>query len=328
MPILLFCLRIKTGYIPHMNYDDKHGKKGETFRPFPWLSYPLRNSIEEAVSKCTARQWKIKCGNDMKDFACHNCAVVSDGSYAVFFKYAEESNAKRQFEIELSDLRILSKSAGVLVPQPIDIVQAGNGWLLIMEALEPVERGPQQWKQIGATLACIHRVKGDSFGFERNGFWGPLYQDNTPTQNWTTFFRERRLLPLLKIAVDSGNISSSVISKVETLIRRLPDLCGPDVTPALLHGDAQQNNFISTTNATFVIDPTVYYGDPEMDLALIDSFQPVPDAVFEGYRDEMPIAPGFFERRHLWRIPLYLAAVAIEGPIHLNRLTDALKRCL
>lgn len=311
-----------------MNHDDKHGKKGETFRPFPWLSNPLRNSIEEAVSKCTGRQWKIKCGNDMKDFACHDCAVLSDGSFAVFFKYSGDDDAKRQFENELSDLQILSKTTGVLIPRPIDIVPAGNGWLLIMEALEAIERGPRQWKQIGETLARIHRVKGKSFGFERNGFWGPLYQDNTPTHDWTTFFRERRLLPLLKTAADSANIPSSMVSSVESIIMRLPELCGPEVTPTLLHGDAQQNNFISTTEGTCVIDPAVYYGNPEMDLALIDSFQPVPDAVFKSYRDEMTIDPGFYERRDLWRIPLYLAAVAIEGYMHLSRLENALKRYL
>jgi len=52
----------------------------------------------------------------------------------------------------------------------------------------------------------------------------------------------------------------------------------------------------------------------------------VPDSVFAGYRDEAPIDPGFFERRDLWRLPLYLAAVDLEGPDHLSRLTNALEK--
>jgi protein-ribulosamine 3-kinase len=143
-----------------------------------------------------------------------------------------------------------------------------------------------------------------------------------------TFYGERRLLPRLRVAIDSGNLPSSVVSKVETLITRLPELCSAEITPTLLHGDAQQNNFISTAEGTFVIDPAVYYGDPETDLALLDCFQPVPDAVFEGYREEMPINSGFFERRDLWRVSMYLAAVAIEGKAYLNKLTDALQRYL
>jgi fructosamine-3-kinase len=311
-----------------MTLDNKQDRPKGGSGPIRWLSNARRTSIEETVSEYKRRAWNIRFGKDLRDLACHRCAIVSDGSFAVFFKYSEGADAKRQFEIELSDLQTLSKKTGVLVPRPIDIVRAENGWLLIMEALETIQRESRQWRQIGATLACIHRVKGDSCGFERHGFLGPLIQDNTPTQNWATFYRERRLLPRLRVAIDSGNIPASVVSRVEMLTRRLPELCGPEITPSLLHGDAQQNNFISTADGIFVIDPAVYYGNPEMDLALIDSFQPVPDAVFDGYRDEMPIDSGFFERRNLWRVPLYLAAVAIEGSIHLNRLTDALGRYL
>ena len=167
-------------------------------------------------------------------------------------------------------------------------------------------------------------MKGPHCGFERNGFCGPLIHDNTPTQDWVTFFGERRLVPRLKIGVDSGNLPSSVASQVEKLMTRFPQLCGPQIEPSLLHGDAQQNNFISTSEGAYVIDPAVYYGHPEADLALIDAFQPVPDDVFDGYREELPIDPGFCERRDLWRVPLYLAAVALEGPMHLASLTRAL----
>lgn len=307
-----------------MKNDNEYGIPQVRFGPIQWLNKPLRTSIEESVSEYIGREWRIKAEKDLSEFAFHRCAIVSNGSFAVFFKYREAAEAKRQFEIELSDLQTLSNRAGILIPHPIDIVQGENGWLLIMEALEAIQRGPRQWRDIGATLARIHRVKGDSCGFETNGFWGPLHQDNTLTNNWEIFFRERRLLPLLKTAIDSGNVPPSVVTGVEKLITRLPDLCGPEITPSLLHGDAQQNNFISTAEGTYVIDPAVYYGSPEMDLALIDSFQPVPDDVFDAYRDEMPIEPGFLERRDLWRLPLYLAAVALEGPMHLNKLTDAL----
>lgn len=311
-----------------MNRGDQDGRPRVRFGPIKWLGSPLRTPIEKVVSGYTGRAWRIRSERDLSEFAFHRCAILSDESSAIFFKYSEAADAKRQFDIELSDLQTLSNAAGVLTPRPIGIVQVDNRWLFIMEAVEAVRRGPDQWRQMGATLARIHRVKGESCGRDTDGFLGPLYQDNTPTPDWTTFFRDRRLLPRLRLAVESGNLPSIVASEIEMLSMRLPQLCGPEVVPSLLHGDAQQNNFISTAEGTFVIDPAVYYGNPEMDLALIDSFQPVPDVVFDGYRDEMPIDPGFSDRRDLWRIPLYLAAVAIEGSMHLNRLTDALRRYL
>jgi fructosamine-3-kinase len=130
----------------------------------------------------------------------------------------------------------------------------------------------------------------------------------------------------MRLAMDSGNLPSNLIPKLEKLISRLPDLCGPDIVPSLVHGDAQQNNFISTERGAIVIDPAVYYGNPEMDLAYIDYFQPVPDDVFDGYRDELSIDPGFWERRSLWRIWGYLAAVTVEGTGYLARLTQAIEQ--
>ncbi len=96
--------------------------------------------------------------------------------------------------------------------------------------------------------------------------------------------------------------------------------------PALLHGDAQQNNFISTKMGPVVIDPAVHYGNPELDVAFLDLWQVVPDDVYVGYQEELPLEPGFWERRDLWRVWGYLAGVTVEGAIHLGRLTGALQR--
>jgi fructosamine-3-kinase len=159
-----------------------------------------------------------------------------------------------------------------------------------------------------------------------HGYFGPLYQDNTPTSDWPTFYAERRLGPGLRLAVDSGNVPQVLIRQVEKLISRLPELCGPEIVPSLLHGDAQQNNFISAEMGAVVIDPAVYYGNPEMDLAFVDYFQTVPNDVLDGYQDELTIDPGFWERRDLWRLWGYLAAVTVEGRRHLGKLTEAVQK--
>jgi fructosamine-3-kinase len=288
------------------------------------LDAPLLAALEQAVSEYTRRVWSVKSAKDLSDYACHPCAILSDGSFPVFAKYGDEAEAPEQFERELADLEYLSSRAEVSVPTLIGVVEAGDGMLFITEALRAIERRPTQWREIGKTLARIHSLTSDHHGFASDGFIGPLRQDNRPSQDWVTFYRDRRLLPRLRTAVDSGNLPSTVAHQVDSLIPRLPELGGDDVTPRLLHGDAQQNNFISTERGTFVIDPAVYYGNPEIDLARIDCFQAVPDDVFDAYHEEMPIDPGFGERRNLWRISIYLAAVAIEGQMHLGRLTGSL----
>jgi fructosamine-3-kinase len=133
---------------------------------------------------------------------------------------------------------------------------------------------------------------------------------------------------MLRLAVDSGHLPLDLAAEVEQLVRRMPVLAGPEPRPSLLHGDAQQNNFVSTPAGAVVIDPAPYFGHPEIDLALIDYFHPVPDEVFDAYREITPIDSGFAERRELWRIFGYLAVVTVDGETSfgrrfLARLADA-----
>jgi protein-ribulosamine 3-kinase len=289
-------------------------------------SNPFRTPVEQIVSERTGRQWSIKDARDMSDYACHPCAILSDGSYSVFAKFSEAANGLDQFEVELAGLRLLRERAGILIPTPIGIIPVTGGTILVLEAVHAVDRAPRHWRQIGQTLAQMHKIKGDRFGLKTHGYFGPLYQDNTPLSDWPTFYVERRLWPGLRLAIDSGIMPPDAIRQVEKIIARFPELCGPEIIPSLLHGDAQQNNFISTEMGPVVIDPAVYYGNPEVDLAALDSFQPVPEDVFDGYQEEQPIDPGFWERRDFWRIRLYLAAVTVEGPGHLWRLTEAIQK--
>jgi protein-ribulosamine 3-kinase len=308
-----------------------NGKEYESYKESPsyrLLSDRFRVPVERIVSEHYKREWRVKEFKDMNEFACHPSAILSDGTYSVFVKLSEAANGLDQFEVELAGLQLLSERSGVLTPSPIGIIRVEGGVILVLEAVQAVERKAHQWREIGRTLARMHRTKWDRCGSEKQGYFGPLYQDNRPIRDWLTFYTERRLWPHFMGAIDSGNLPTETIRQVEKLILRLPKLSIPEIEPSLLHGDAQQNNFISTKIGAMVIDPAVYYGNPEIDLAYIDHFQRVPDDVFRGYQEIMPIDRGFSERRDLWRVSAYLVAVTVEGIGHLNKLTNAVQKYL
>ena len=290
------------------------------------LRDPLRLPLEQSVSAYLGRPWQVQRAEDMQDAASHPAAVLSDDTYAVFVKLAEGSGAWDRSVREIEGLAALTARAGVLTPPAIGAVPVDDGAvLLILEAVVPVPRRRPQWLEMGQTLARIHSVKGEQCGFDTHNYWGSLYQDNTPHPQWLDFYRVCRLAPRLRAAVDSGLLPSDVAARVERLSERLPDLAGRPVAPSLLHGDAHHNNFISTAEGPYLIDPDVYYGHPEMDLAYIDFFAPVPPAFFAGYREIAPIDPGFAYRRDLWRIPAWLAMVEVGGPEYLTGLLGALQ---
>jgi fructosamine-3-kinase len=296
--------------------------------PHPILGPEVRTSLEAAVSAHLGLAWQVKQCRDLADLASHPSAILSDGSFAVFAKFGRAPEAAHQFEVESASLAYLAAQAGVRVPTAIGVVKTGEGALFLMEALTAIPRGPRQWGEIGQALAAIHRVKSNRCGFHQDNYFGPLLQDNTSEPDWPTFYAEHRLRPHLKMAIDSGHLPPKQKAQVETILRRLPELCGPPVAPTLLHGDAQQNNFISTPEGAYIVDPAIHFGHPELDLAYIDYFQPVPPDVLGAYQQELPIDPSFPARRKLWRLATDLALVALEGDAYMGRLAAGLETYL
>ncbi len=159
-------------------------------------------------------------------------------------------------------------------------------------------------------------MRGETFGLgEFDGFFGPLRQDNraVASNRWADFYAERRVLPCLRAAVDSGNLPRELAHQVERVVERLGELCGPEPVPTLLHGDAQQNNFLTTATEAVMLDSAPFFGHPEVDLALVDYFAPVPKDFFDGYAEKAFIEEDFIQRRELWRLFAYLAVVAVDG---------------
>ena len=287
----------------------------------PLCDPDIVTAIERAASGHLGRPWLSQGLTDLGDRASHPCGVLHGQPFSVFAKFSGAADARDQFTAELAGLQTLTRLAGIDTPVPVagGVVELTDGCLLLSEALPevlPRDRGRGQWRSIGQVLAALHKTTHPQFGLgEQPGFFGPLPQDNrpVPTNRWSDFYRERRIAPLLRRAVDSGHLPADLAAGVDRIAARLPDIAGPDPQPSLLHGDAQQNNFVTTATAAVVIDAAPYFGHPEIDLALLDFFQPVPEDVLDAYSERAPIDPGFPERKQLWRLPSYLAIITVDG---------------
>ena len=173
---------------------------------------------------------------------------------------------RERFVAELKGLTLIHERAGVTTPAPVGsgIVTVGRSVVLLMEALSerrPETRSMGDWRSIGSTLARIHQIQGEHFGLHFDGLYGFLRQQNVPVSGGTLtdFFVQRRLIPMLRSAVDSGNLLQELQRGIEAIISRMDSLSGPDPRPTLLHGDAQQHNFVSTDTGAAIIDPAPYF---------------------------------------------------------------------
>ncbi len=294
----------------------------------PLLDPEVVTAVGKMVSSYLGRRWDLETFDDLDDLASHPCGILRGQGLSVFAKLNADRTGPAMFDAELRGLALLARLAGVATPAVVGdgVVRVSSGVIFVVEALEGrrgIDRLPEDWISIGTTLAAVHAVHGEHFGLEAfDGFFGPLPQDNRPINagTWAEFYAERRLRPRLRDAVDSRRLPATLASRVEAILQRLDRLSGPEPVPTLLHGDAQQNNFVSTDAGAAIVDAAPYFGHPEMDLALVDYFEPAPKAVFDSYREQLPIDGGFAERRDLWRLHAYLAGIAVGGDSDFGRV--------
>jgi fructosamine-3-kinase len=177
-------------------------------------------------------------------------------------------------------------------------------------------------------LADMHQVRGKAFGLERDTLIGGLHQPNPWADSWVDFFREQRLLAMARQALDTGRLPNEMFYRIEKFGERLSEFIDEPEYPSLLHGDIWTTNVIAKRDSiTAFIDPAVYYGHPEIELAFITLFDTFGDFFFSRYNELRPIAPGFFEqRRDIYNLYPLLVHVRLFGGGYLSGVNRTLSK--
>jgi fructosamine-3-kinase len=231
-----------------------------------------------------------------------------------------------KLDIEAWMLRYLAAHSKLPVPEVL--YSASN--LLAMSYIEGDTRFCRPSQEHAADLlAELHQIKGKAFGLERDTLIGALHQPNPWTESWVDFFREHRLFAMTRQARDAGQLPVSFQRRIEALGARLPEFIQEPPFPALLHGDVWTGNVLSNNRkiAAF-LDPAIYFGHPEMELAFITLFDTFGDFFFSRYNQARPIAAGFYEiRRDLYNLYPLLVHVRLFGAGYLSGVDRSLSKC-
>lgn len=249
--------------------------------------------------------------------------TLADGR-RVFVKTNPRS-PEGMFAAEATGLAWLAEARAIRVPAVIAIGD-GSPPFLALEWAEPGSPASDFDDSLGRSLAALHRAGAPGFGLDRPNFIGRLPQDNTPCPTWPEFYRRRRLEPQIALAESHGLVSSALRREFDRLLGRLPHLGGNPEPPARLHGDLWGGNLhVASDGAPMLIDPAVYGGHREMDLAMMKLFGGFGLGVFEAYDEEYPVAPRWEERVPLWQLYPLLVHVNLFGAAYLPQVERALR---
>lgn len=181
---------------------------------------------------------------------------------------------------------------------------------------------------VGHHIAALHSITAPQFGLEFDTLIGPIHQPNLQTDSWLDFFREHRLLYMADIAAESGNLSSAIRHRIDKLASKLTGILEAPEQPALIHGDLWTTNILARNGKiTAFIDPAIYYGHPEIELAYATLFGSLGSAFFRTYGEYHAIKAGFFEeRRDIYNLYPLLVHVTLFGGGYAKGVDETLKQ--
>lgn len=212
------------------------------------------------------------------------------------------------FLVEARGLRLLRATNTVRIPAVIDVVDVTDTCpaYIILEWLEgpPGASAKGDQELLGIQLAAMHHASGPDYGLDHDNYIGSTPQYNGWDSDWIRFYRERRLRPQLELAQRNGLVSTRRRHGLERLIERLDQWLGNGQRqPALLHGDLWGGNVIAGPGgAPALIDPAVYYGDREAELAFTELFGGFSTRFYQAYQEAWPLEPGYPDRRDLYNL--------------------------
>jgi fructosamine-3-kinase len=125
-----------------------------------------------------------------------------------------------------------------------------------------------------------------------------------------------------------GRLPNRLRHRIDALAARLGDLLVEPKHPSLLHGDLWGGNILAHDNRIGgFIDPAIYCGHPEIELAFTTMFNTFGKPFFDAYRALSPLEPGFFEERlGIYNLYPTLVHVRLFGDSYLPPIDRTLKQ--
>jgi len=244
---------------------------------------------------------------------------LADGRVAVL-KSAHEQPG--QVAAEVAGLRWLAEPRAIPVPE---VLGHDADWLLL-EYLPATQPDRSAATRFGRGLAHMHAAGAAAFGAAPPGgpteAWiGRAPMANVTGADWPHWYAEHRVLPYLRMARDGGGLTTEQANVIEVACQVLPEVAGPPVRPARLHGDLWSGNVCWSRApghagqvAGWLIDPASHGGHPETDLAMLALFGcPHRDSVLAGYQEVNPLAEGWPDRIGLHQLFPLLVHVVLFG---------------
>ena len=250
--------------------------------------------------------------------------VTTVGKY--FVKYNSATAFPGMFEKEAAGLNLLSDTNTFLIPEVFGHAESGKWAYLLLRYIENGISGKNFFHEFGIKLADLHRNTAEYFGLDHDNYIGSLTQYNTKYSDFYSFFIQQRIEPQLKEARNKGAFSLSDTRHFDTLFKILHTLIPAEI-PALLHGDLWNGNYmVASDGSPCLIDPAVYYGHREADIAMTQLFGGFQTEFYHAYNEAWPMENGWQKRIDIFNLYPLLVHVNLFGGGYVHQVLRIIRQ--
>ncbi|KAF3105494.1 hypothetical protein TWF569_007213 [Orbilia oligospora] len=262
---------------------------------------------------------------------------AQSGGKQFFVKAGAGKRSKNMLEGEYESLNAIHTAVPELCPRPIahGDLQDG-GYFLATEFLQlhgssfSRQQSSSRENTLALKLGKLHSQPAPSdgrYGFPVTTCCGSTPQDNSYEDTWSSFFVNRRLLPILDACIESNGSQPELADHVNRIIPiakyLLSRLSPPSSQPVIIHGDLWSGNQCNGSippripNSTPVVfDPSSCYAPAEYDHGIMTMFGGFDRNFWEEYEAVVPRgepAGEYEDRVSLYRLYHTLNHFALFG---------------
>ena len=287
-----------------------------------------------ALSALASRQVKLEdCGRQRLGGGCISEAWVLSSPHFGQLVYKKNQHTPQNFFLaESQGLEALATAAPADLQVPPVHALLPDG--ILLGYLRTASSSPSILRRFGRALARLHGQNAGndaihSYGFDHDNYLGLTPQPNTPYESWVKFFAECRLGYQLNLARKKGHGDPILVRAVEGVITRLGEIIPDKPIPSLLHGDLWGGNYMiidkNGHSQAAIIDPAVYRGHYEADLAMTELFGGFGKTFFQGYEDVTPLDREYQRRKEVYNLYHLLNHLNLFGEAYLSAIMASLR---
>ena len=246
-------------------------------------------------------------------------SVLKTSHKKYFLKYKDKANS-----IFLKEVRGLNELRRTKAIDVISIVYATE-YFILLDFIEPIPSKKNFFSDFGIKLAHMHRHTSPQCGFVEDNFLGRAPQINLNPKDlpWAEFFWEKRLLYQISIGAQKGCIDKQLEKKILSHKTSIHNLLNIKEPPSLLHGDLWNGNYlVNSQGEACLIDPAVYYGHREAELAMCKLFGGFSQDFYASYEKKWPLEKGSEKRLPIYQLYHILNHLNLFGQSYLQAVHE------